>query len=126
MEERMYYTYIVASRSHNLYVGMTGEIENRVRQHKEGRFDGYSKRYNCNRLVWFERHPYVNDAIARERQLKGWSREDDNFLNMPCGNFVFSSLSAEMVLESGFGLVRRAKRPAHRGEGPWSMSGIRR
>ncbi|HEV2646003.1 MAG TPA: GIY-YIG nuclease family protein [Acidobacteriaceae bacterium] len=74
MEERMYYTYIVASRSHNFYIGMTSEIEIRIRQHKEGRFDGYSKKYNCNRLVWFERHPYVNDAIAREKQLKGWTR----------------------------------------------------
>ena len=74
MEEKMYYCYIVASRSHNFYVGMTSEIEIRVRQHKEGRFDGYSKKYNCNRLVWFERYPYVYNAIAREKQLKGWSR----------------------------------------------------
>jgi putative endonuclease len=66
MLEHMYYTYIVASRSHNFYVGMTSEIEIRVRQHKEGRFEGYSKKYNCNRLVWFERHPFVQDAIARE------------------------------------------------------------
>ena len=70
----MYYTYIVASRSHNFYIGMTSEIEIRAYQHKHGTFDGYSKKYNCNRLVWFERHPYVNDAIAREKQLKGWSR----------------------------------------------------
>jgi len=75
MHEKMYYTYIVASRSHNFYVGMTSEIEIRVRQHKDGTFEGYSKKYNCNRLVWFERHPYVNDAIAREKQLKGWSRK---------------------------------------------------
>ena len=54
-----------------LYVGMTSEIEIRVRQHKEGRFEGFSKKYNCNRLIWFERFPYVNDAIAREKQLKG-------------------------------------------------------
>jgi len=74
MQERMYYTYIVASRSHNFYVGVTSGIEVRVRQHKEGRFDGYSKKYNCNRLVWFERHPSILDAIAREKQLKGWSR----------------------------------------------------
>lgn len=74
MNEAMYYTYIVASRSHNFYVGMTSEIELRVEQHKQGRFDGYSKRYNCNRLVWFERFTYVGDAIAREKQLKGWSR----------------------------------------------------
>ena len=74
MQERMYYTYIVASRSHNFYVGVTSGIEVRVRQHKEGRFDGYSKKYNCNRLVWFERHPSILDAIAREKQLKGWTR----------------------------------------------------
>jgi putative endonuclease len=74
MQERMYYTYIVASRSHNFYVGITSEIEIRVRQHKEGRFDGYSKKYKCSRLVWFERHPCPEDAIAREKQLKGWSR----------------------------------------------------
>lgn len=74
MREHMYYTYIVASRSHNFYVGMTSEIEIRILQHKEGHFEGYSKKYNCNRLVWFERHPYVHDAIAREKQLKGWSR----------------------------------------------------
>jgi len=74
MRETIYYSYIMASRSHNLYVGTTSEIELRVEQHKQGRFDGYSKRYNCNRLVWFERFAYVGDAIAREKQLKGWSR----------------------------------------------------
>ena len=75
MHEKMYYTYIMASRSHSLYIGMTSEIEIRVRQHKAGTFEGYSSDYNCNRLVYFERHPYVNDAIAREKQLKGWRRE---------------------------------------------------
>ena len=74
MNEAMYYTYIVASRSHNFYVGMTSDIEGRVWQHKNGVFEGYSKKYNCNRLVWFERHPLVQSAIAREKQLKGWSR----------------------------------------------------
>jgi putative endonuclease len=74
MRDQMYYTYIVASRSHNFYVGMTSDIEGRVWQHKNGVFEGYSKKYNCNRLVWFERFPFVQDAIAREKQLKGWSR----------------------------------------------------
>jgi putative endonuclease len=74
MSERMYYTYIVASRSHNFYIGMTSDIEARVWQHKHGTFEGYSKTYNCNRLVWFERHAFVVDAIAREKQLKGWTR----------------------------------------------------
>ena len=70
----MYYTYIVASRSHNFYIGMTGDLELRVRQHKGGASDGYSKWYRCNRLVWFERHSSVHVAIAREKQLKGWCR----------------------------------------------------
>ena len=74
MRERTYYTYIVASRSHTLYVGVTSGIELRMRQHKEGRFEGYSKRYKCNRLVWFERYGDINLAVAREKQLKGWSR----------------------------------------------------
>ena len=80
MNEAMYYTYIVASRSHNFYVGMTSEIELRMEQHKQGRFEGYSKKYNCNRLVWLERHPFVQDAIAREKQLKGWSRAKKTWL----------------------------------------------
>ncbi len=71
----MYYTYILASRSRTLYAGVTSEIEVRVQQHKAGTFAGFSQKYNCNRLVWFERHPFVEDAIAREKQLKGWSRK---------------------------------------------------
>jgi predicted GIY-YIG superfamily endonuclease len=67
MRETIYYSYIMASRSHNLYVGVTSEIELRVEHHKQGRFDGYSKRYNCNRLVWFEWFTYVGDAIAALR-----------------------------------------------------------
>ena len=74
MNEAMYYTYIVASRSHNFYVGMTSDIGGRIWQHKNGVFEGYSKKYNCNRLVWFERFVFVKDAIAREKQLKGWTR----------------------------------------------------
>lgn len=73
-EEKMYYTYIGASRSHNFYVGMTSDIEVRVRQHKSGTYEGHSKKYNCNRLVYYERYPLVGDSIAREKQLKGWTR----------------------------------------------------
>ena len=70
----MYFTYVVASRSRNLYVGITSDIEARVWQHKIGVFEGHSKKYKCNRLVWYERHNDVTVAIAREKQLKGWSR----------------------------------------------------
>jgi putative endonuclease len=75
VNEHLYFTYIVASRSHTFYVGVTSDIEARVWQHKNGVFEGFSKKYHCNRLVWFERHNDVSVAIAREKQLKGWSRK---------------------------------------------------
>jgi putative endonuclease len=74
LEERTYYTYIVASRSHTLYIGITGDLHQRVFQHKQKTYEGFSATYNCNRLVWFERFGSPGDAIAREKQLKGWIR----------------------------------------------------
>lgn len=74
MRERCYYTYIVASRTHVLYIGVTGNIEVRVTQHREKHFSGFTADYNCNRLVFYERFAHPDSAIAREKQLKGWSR----------------------------------------------------
>ncbi len=74
MREGFYFTYIVASRSLTLYVGMTGNLEKRVFEHKRKLHEGFSATYNCDRLVWFERFVGVGNAIAREKQLKGWSR----------------------------------------------------
>jgi putative endonuclease len=53
---------------------MTGNIEQRIWQHKNRAYDGFSATYNCNRLVWFERYASPEAAIAREKQLKGWRR----------------------------------------------------
>ncbi len=75
MKEHHYWVYILASRSHQFYVGMTNDIERRIREHKGGIIEGFSTRYNINRLVWFERHHYVRHAIAREKQIKDWRRE---------------------------------------------------
>jgi putative endonuclease len=74
MHEGSYFTYIVASRSHTLYIGVTGDLQKRVFQHKWKEHGGFSARYNCDRLVWFERHQDVQRAIAREKELKGWRR----------------------------------------------------
>jgi putative endonuclease len=74
MHDGGYFTYIMASRSHTLYIGVTGGLLHRVFQHKWREHEGFSARYNCDRLVWFERHQDVNDAIAREKELKGWRR----------------------------------------------------
>ncbi len=74
MHEGSYFTYIVASRSHTLYIGVTGDLQKRIFQHKWKEHKGFAARYNCDRLVWFERHQDVRGAIAREKELKGWLR----------------------------------------------------
>jgi len=75
MSEGTYFSYIVASRSHTLYIGVTSDLHKRVFEHKWREHDGFTERYNCDRLVWFERYQDVQKAIAREKQLKGWRRE---------------------------------------------------
>jgi putative endonuclease len=74
MHEGSYFTYIMASRSRTLYIGVTGDLQKRVFEHKWKEHDGFTARYNCDRLVWFERHQDVQRAIAREKELKGWRR----------------------------------------------------
>lgn len=67
--------YILASeRNGTLYVGVTSDLAGRVRQHKEGTVEGFTKRYDVTRLVYFERHDRVTDAIQREKQIKKWRR----------------------------------------------------
>ena len=74
MSDYFYFTYIVASRSLTLYVGMTGDLQQRIFEHKRKLREGFSATYNCDRLVWFERFVEVHEAISREKQLKGWTR----------------------------------------------------
>ncbi|OZC02117.1 GIY-YIG nuclease family protein [Rubricoccus marinus] len=67
--------YILASqRNGTLYIGVTSDLVKRVRQHKEGAHEGFSTRYGVHRLVYFEQHPSIVDAIAREKRLKKWRR----------------------------------------------------
>jgi putative endonuclease len=75
MHEGSYFTYIVASRSHTLYTGVTGNLDERILKHKWKEYEGFSAKYNCDRLVWFESYQDIRKAIAREKQLKGWRRE---------------------------------------------------
>ena len=67
--------YIMASaRNGTLYLGVTGSLIQRAHQHREGKVDGFSKRYGCTRLVWFEPHSEMSAAIAREKDIKKWRR----------------------------------------------------
>jgi putative endonuclease len=74
MQKRIYYTYIVSSASRTIYVGVTNNLERRVQEHKDGTFRGFTAKYRCHRLVWFERYSWIGQAIAREKELKGWRR----------------------------------------------------
>jgi putative endonuclease len=69
------YTYIMGSDTGTLYIGVTSDLDTRIRQHKNGTFEGFSKRYGCTRLLYYEEYGDIRTAIGREKQLKGWRRE---------------------------------------------------
>jgi len=71
---RTYYVYMMASRSRVLYTGVTNDLARRVDEHKRSLTPGFTSRYHITRLVYFEEFGDVRDAIAREKQLKGWVR----------------------------------------------------
>lgn len=74
MNER-YVVYMLASKKNGtLYIGVTSNLALRIEQHKAGVVLGFTQRYGVTRLVWFERHRDIHEAIAREKQLKGWNR----------------------------------------------------
>jgi putative endonuclease len=70
-----YWVYIMASKSRTLYVGVTNDLTRRVYQHKAQCIEGFTKRYNITRLVYFEETPDVRAAIEREKSIKGWLRQ---------------------------------------------------
>ena len=73
-DHKKYWVYIVASSTGTLYIGMTNNLYVRVMQHKNGEIEGFSCKYYCNRLVYWESFDEVLKAIDREKQLKGWRR----------------------------------------------------
>jgi putative endonuclease len=75
MGYRTYFVYILTNRWKTvLYTGMTNSLERRIWQHKNGAIPGFTKKYNCHYLIYFETYDEVDQAIAREKQLKPWSR----------------------------------------------------
>jgi putative endonuclease len=72
---KLYHVYILASIQRVLYVGVTGEFERRVIEHKTHKYpQSFTAQYNVTRLVYFEEYTRVEDAIAREKQFKRWRR----------------------------------------------------
>ena len=76
-----YWVYIVANRSRTtLYVGVTNCLRRRVAEHRNGEIAGFTRDYNLNRLVFFEYFDFVEGAILREKQIKGWRRSKKEIL----------------------------------------------
>ncbi len=75
------YIYFLANKTNTvLYIGVTSDLVKRVYEHKEKKIKGFSEKYNCTRLVYYEKFDEISNAIEREKQLKNWHREWKNNL----------------------------------------------
>jgi putative endonuclease len=89
-----YYVYILSSPAQVLYIGITNNLDRRMKEHREGTASRFSARYKLKKLVYFEEHSPIEDAIAREKQLKGWVRAKKIAL-IESGNPEWRDLSEE-------------------------------
>ena len=72
----LYYTYILTNKANTvLYIGVTNNLQTRIWEHKQKVFGGFTAKFNCDKLVYFEEHGWIDEAIAREKQLKAGSRQ---------------------------------------------------
>lgn len=90
------YVYILSNIKRSvLYIGVTSNLEQRLYQHRSKVVDGFSKKYNCVDLVWWEQSESLMSAIEREKQLKKWSRKKKETLIMRL-NPEFKDLSKNL------------------------------
>jgi len=86
------WVYILSNRSGTLSTGVTTNLERRIWEHKQHRVPGFTQRYQIDRLVWFAETTDIRDAIAREKQIKGWVRAKKIAL-IAAGNPEWADLS---------------------------------
>ena len=70
-----YYVYILTNKSNTLYVGMTGNLNQRIEQHVRKSVKGFTAKYNINKLIFYQEFNSINEAIAAEKKIKGWTRK---------------------------------------------------
>ncbi|MBI4433449.1 GIY-YIG nuclease family protein [Candidatus Uhrbacteria bacterium] len=76
MPDRAYSIYILTNAARTvLYIGMTNDLVRRIHEHRTGAVKGFTKKYHCDRLVYYEQHTTAYEALAREKALKGWTRK---------------------------------------------------
>ena len=76
-----YYVYILTNENnHVMYIGVTNNLQRRLYEHRNGVFEGFTKQYNVHKLVYYEMTGDIRNALAREKQLKKWSRKKKDAL----------------------------------------------
>ncbi len=96
MKSKDYYVYIMASDTGTLYTGVTNNLVRRISEHQQGIFEGFTKKYKCHKLIFYENYSDIKLAIAREKQLKNWNRNKKQELITKI-NPHWQDLSAEWV-----------------------------
>jgi len=91
-----YFVYIVSNKSRTvLYTGVTSNLEQRLYQHENKLIEGFTKKYNCSHLVFYEQTSDIYEAIIREKEIKGWSRQKKNDM-IRLFNSGFKTLNSEL------------------------------
>ncbi len=71
---KQYYVYIMTNQSGTLYTGVTNDLARRIYEHKQGKGSQFTSRYRITKLLYFEETRDIHAALAREKQIKGWTR----------------------------------------------------
>ena len=102
-----YYVYILTNKSGTLYTGVTNDLIRRTYEYKNKLIPGFTARYNLDRLVYYEACSDIRDAIAREKQIKGWLRQKKiNLINSL--NPQWKDLSMEWLEDEACEILRQA------------------
>jgi putative endonuclease len=105
--------YITASKHWTLYTGVSSDLVDRIWKHKTKAFPGFSAKYNCDRLVYVESFDSIEEAIAREKQIKGWRREKK--LNLiRANNPTLEDLAADWFPQDGIDRMKAENQDRHR------------
>ena len=111
---KTYYVYLLTNWNNKvMYVGMTNNLERRIYEHKNKLINGFTKKYNINKLVYYEETSDVNSALSREKEIKKWRRETKDTLVLNI-NPEWKDLSDEwlQIPHNGSGYLRQISRPA--------------
>jgi putative endonuclease len=83
MRDHNYFVYMATNKNRTvLYIGVTNDLQRRIYEHENGLIPGFTQKYNCHFLVYYEHFQNINDAIEREKEIKKWRREKkENLIN---------------------------------------------